>query len=202
MRSSFVLATAALLLGVSGSLAAQSPSCQCGIREVNGPEDNPNRRSGPWAAIGLGGGAESFNTYNGFGWSHDQWGGVGYIKAGLALGQTLSVGGEGTIWLTDYADHRRTLGSIMIIGQLYPVPRGGFFLKGGGGWTRDVLRQYFVSGPSTQFSQDGWGVVAGLGYDIRIAPNSSITPTVDFVLHRYHTQDERLIILGLGFTFH
>ena len=202
MRTFRVLLSAGLVLGWAGLLTAQECTCHPGLREVNGSEENPNRRSGPWAALGFGGGAESFNSYNGFGWSNSQWGGLAYLKAGLALGQNLSVGAEGTIWFTEYADQRRAIGSIMIIGQLYPVARGGFFLKGGGGWTRDETRQYFPSNPSQKFARDGWGVVAGLGYDVRIAPNVSITPGVDLVGQRYQAADERLVNLSLGFTFH
>ncbi|HTG84177.1 MAG TPA: hypothetical protein VL853_05180, partial [Gemmatimonadales bacterium] len=113
-----------------------------------------------------------------------------------------TIGGEGQLWIHEFPQYRRMLGSIMIIGQLYPVARGGFFLKGGAGWTRDDLRLYYSPPTPIQAERNGWGFVAGMGYDVRIAKDVSITPSVDFVDHYYDIQEERMLNMGLAITFH
>jgi len=202
MRWLRLIGIAVLLGSVTAPLSAQGHECQCGLREVKESDTNPNRRSGVWASLGAGAGVESFNAFDGFGWSNGLWGGVVYGKAGLTVGQNLTVGGEGQLWIHEFPDYRRTLGSIMIIGQLYPVARGGFFLKGGAGWTRDDLRLYYTPQSPVQTEQNGWGWVAGVGYDVRIAKDVSITPSFDFVDHYYDITEERMVNMGLAITFH
>ena len=202
MNWSRILGCAALAGAFALPLAAQEPDCHCGLREVKQSELTPNRRQGLWGAIGVGGGAESFNSYDGLGWSNDRWGGLVFAKAGFTVNQNLTIGGEGQLWVTEYSNYRRTLGSLMIIGQLYPAAKQGFFLKGGGGWTRDQLRLYYTPTTPAPSYRSGWGWVAGMGYDFRIAPSVSITPSLDFVGQRFHAHDERLINFGMAITFH
>src|SRR5262245_21425346 len=49
----------------------------CGLREVSDRRDD-HRRDGFFAAIGLGGGSESFDANDGLGWSDDKGGATGY----------------------------------------------------------------------------------------------------------------------------
>lgn len=191
-----------LVAGTASGLAAQERDCHCGgLREVRHSNFNPNRRQGFWASLGAGGGAESFDANNGLGWSHDTWGGLVFGKAGFTVSQAFTVAAEGDLWLRDYPDSRRNLGSLMIVGQIYPAPRGAFFLKGGAGWTRDETDQFFAPG-ATHTHENGWGFVAGLGYDARVARGVSITPSLDFVGHRYATHDERMLNVGVAITIH
>ena len=201
MRWPRIIGMTALLVSVTAPLFAQDHDCQCGLREVKESETNPNRRQGLWAALGGGAGVESFNAYNGLGWSNGLWGGLVFARLGLALNQNLTIGAEGDLWIRDYPGYRRTMGSLMIIGQIYPVSKGGFFLKGGGGWTRDDLHLYSFH-PSIPPHRTGWGYVAGLGYDARVAQNVSITPSIDFTEQYYGGVDERMINLGLAITLH
>jgi hypothetical protein len=192
----------ALLGSVTAPLFAQGHDCPCGLREVKESETNPNRRHGIWASLGGGAAVESFNAFDGLGWSNGLWGGLVFGKAGLTLGQNLTIGAEGQLWIHEFPDYRRTLGSIMIIGQLYPLSRGPFFLKGGAGWTRDDLRLYYTPQVGIPTERNGWGFVAGMGYDVRIAKDVSITPSVDFVDQYYDLQEERMLNMGLAITFH
>jgi hypothetical protein len=192
----------AVLFGTMTAPLSAQHECQCGLREVKESDNNPNRRSGIWASLGAGAGVESFNAYDGLGWTNGIWGGVVSGKAGLTVGQNLTIGGEGQLWIHEFPQYRRMLGSIMIIGQLYPVARGGFFLKGGAGWTRDDLRLYYSPPTPIQTERNGWGFVAGIGYDVRIGKDVSITPSVDFVDHYYDIQEERMLNMGLAITFH
>jgi len=176
--------------------------CNCGgLREVSGHRDS--RREGFFAAIGLGGGAESFDANDGLGWSDDKGGAVGYIKVGGTVSQSLLLGAELNGWAAQYQrqGYDRSLGSLMFIGQWYPSARGDFWLRGGLGWARDHLSIYGTSG-NINSHENGTAFALGLGYDFRVAHNVSITPTLDLQGQRYDTHDERLISLGLGVTFH
>ncbi len=172
-----------------------------GLREVSGR--NFSRRSGFFAAIGLGGGAESFDANDGLGWSDDKGGATGYLKLGGTVSQNLLLGAEFNGWAAEYhrQGYNRSLGSAMFIAQWYPAREGDFWLRGGLGWARDNLTEY---GTTTDFKrhENGTALALGLGYDFRVARNVSITPTLDFQGQRYDSHDERLVSIGVGVTFH
>ena len=176
--------------------------CNCGgLREVSNHRDS--RREGFFAAVGLGGGAESFDANDGLGWSDDKGGAVGYIKVGGAVSQSLLLGAELNGWAAQYQrqGYDRSLGSLMFIAQWYPASRGDFWLRGGLGWSRANLSIYGTSGDINSH-RNGTAFALGMGYDVRVAHNVSITPTLDLQAQRYDNYDERLISLGLGVTFH
>jgi hypothetical protein len=171
-----------------------------GLREVDGGSNNNDRR-GFWLGIGLGGGAESFDAKDGLGWSEEHWGGAAHLKLGGTVSQNFLLGAELQGWGRNYGSYDRSLSSLMIIGQWYVIPRGPIFVKGGLGLTRDQFTNRVLGGPP-DFHQDGTGLVLGVGLDGRVARNVSITPFLDLIAHRYRDQDERLLNIGVGVTFH
>lgn len=176
--------------------------CDCGgLREVSGR--NSSRREGFFAAIGIGGGSESFDANDGLGWSDDKGGAVGYIKVGGTVSQSLLLGAEANGWAARYQrqGYDRSLGSLMFIAQWYPAREGDFWLRGGLGWARDNLSIYGTSS-NINSHENGTALAVGLGYDFRVARNVSITPSLDFQGQRYDTHDERLVSIGVGVTFH
>jgi len=176
--------------------------CDCGgLREVSGSRGN--RREGFWAAVGIGGGSESFDANDGLGWSDDKGGVVGYIKLGGAVSQSLMLGGELNGWAARYQrlGYDRSLGSLMFIAQWYPARRSDFWLRGGAGWARDNLSIYGTTGDINSH-ENGTALALGFGYDFRVARNVSITPSLDLQGQRYDSHDERLLSIGVGVTFH
>ena len=199
----------ACLTAAPTALAAQAPGhprAHCsdcgGLREVS--DRSLNRRQGFWIAGGLGVGSESFDANDGLGWSDGKAGGVGYVKLGGTVSQSLLLGGEAQIWGARYygQDYDRTLGSLMFIAQFYPASEGAFWIRGGVGWARDDLTLYSPPPNTLVTGRNGTALAIGLGYDFRVARNVSLTPTLDLVGQHYETHDERVLSLGLGVTFH
>lgn len=169
-----------------------------GLREVD--DSRYDRRKGFWLTAGIGGGSESFDANDGLGWSDDKGGGLGYVKLGGTVSQSLLLGAEFNAWGTRYRyeGYDRSLTSAMFIAQWYPAPRGDFWLRGGVGFARDYLD---IDG-EPQTHENGTALAVGLGYDIRVSRNVSVTPMLDLQGHRYDSHDERLVNIGLGITFH
>jgi hypothetical protein len=169
-----------------------------GLREVDDRRDE--RRKGFWLTAGLGAGSESFDANDGLGWSDDKGGGLAYLKLGGTVSPSLLLGAEFNAWGTRYRfeDYDRGLTSAMFIAQWYPDSRGDFWLRGGAGFARDYLD--IDGGARTR--ENGMALAVGLGYDIRVGRNVSITPMLDLQGQHYDTHDERLVNIGLGITFH
>ena len=196
----------ALLAAAAGQAQAQRERPPRGLREVR--SSGPNPREGFWLAIGLGAGAESFRADDGLGWSDDKGGAVGYLKLGGTVSPSLLLGAEAQVWSARYygrtylEDYDRTLGSLLAIAQVYPSSRGAVWLKGGVGFARDELDLF---GPPTRPTVTGRNGVAfdlGLGYDVRVGRQVSVTPSLDLVWQRYESHDERLVNLAIVVTFH
>ena len=148
--------------------------CDCGgLREVSGRQDH--RREGFFAAVGLGGGSESFDANDGLGWSDDKGGAAGYVKVGGAVSQSLLLGAELNGWAAQYQrqGYDRSLGSLMFIAQWYPASRGDFWLRGGLGWSRDHLSIYGSTGDINSH-ENGTALAVGLGYDFRVGRKLSL----------------------------
>lgn len=171
-----------------------------GLREVD--DRRYDRRQGFWLTAGLGAGSESFDADDGLGWSDDKGGGLAYLKLGGTVSQSLLLGAEFNAWGTRYRyeGYDRGLTSAMFIAQLYPAPRSDFWLRGGLGFARDYLN---IDGDGqSQTHENGTALAIGLGYDIRIGRNVSLTPMLDLQGMHFDSHDERLVNIGLGITFH
>ena len=82
------------------------------------------------------------------------------------------MGGEFNGWVKSVSDLTEDVGNASVAVYLYPAAKSGFFVKGGVGWAVFRLSE---SGRSTQ--TNGFGLLGGLGYDIRIGRMVSLTPT-------------------------
>ncbi len=86
----------------------------------------------------------------------------------------------------------------------YPTPASGLFLRGGLGFA-----DYQEEGSD---ASTGFGVTLGLGYDIRVGTNFSLTPVANFSWGSVGDVQsgpgtvlgvkENVFQLGLGFTWH
>jgi hypothetical protein len=156
-------------------------------------QGHPQTRQGFWFNGGLG--------YGSLG-CQDCSGREGALSGGLAIGGTLSrkvLLGVGTnAWSKSQGGARLTVGTVTALIRFYPSSTGGFFLLGGLG-VGSVRAQ--VSGFGSA-SETGAGALVGLGYDIRVAQNVSLTPYWNGFAMSSSNADANVGQLGLGITVH
>ena len=106
---------------------------------------------------------------------------TGFLGVGGAISQSFLLGGEAVGWskVTSSNDNR-SLGAANAVATFYPSKREGLFLKAGVGLSWIYGDQELSDGRIESLSQTGLGYVAGLGYDIRIQRNTSVTAIVNF----------------------
>jgi hypothetical protein len=181
---------------------------------VDGEAQHPQVRKGFW--IGFGFGYSSADVSCDGCPSGDRAGGVStYLKMGGTLNSKVLLGGEINGMTTDGSFGPTSVGGVTsMVGAFsgtvtyYPAVKSGFFVKGGAGFSL--------------FTQDdavntldgmGWGLLAGIGYDLRVGRNISLTPVANFYfgqpgnLTSGNTTmvtglSQNVIDIGLGITFH
>ena len=106
---------------------------------------------------------------------------TGFFGVGGALAQSFLLGFEAAGWskVTDGNDNR-SLGAANAVATWYPSTREGFFIKAGLGLGWVYGDQELSDGRIESLSQTGISYVAGLGYDMRIQRNTSVTAIVNF----------------------
>lgn len=177
MRTLMKAATVLALLAVPALLRAQTPQT----------------REGFWFNAGLG--------YGSLG-CQDCDSRTGALSGNLAIGGTVSprfllgVGTNG--WTKSEDGVTLTVGTLTALARFYPSATGGFFLEGGLG-VGSVSANVSGFGSS---SESGAGVVLGLGYDVRIGKNVSITPFWNGVAINTGDGDANFGQIGLGITIH
>lgn len=143
-------------------------------------------------------------------------GGVGYGSAGcdgcdgregaptisLTFGGTISpkflLGASLDGWSKESGGTTITIGTLLARMRFYPSAGGGFFLTAGLGMGTVTAE---ISGLGSD-SETGTGVLIGLGYDIRVGRNLSITPFWQgFATHTSNT-DFNVGQIGVGITTH
>jgi hypothetical protein len=143
-------------------------------------------RSGLWLGAGLGTGGDG-----------SDFGGVsGNFAVGGTVNQRLLLGLGSSDWRVAADRTIATIGTLDARAQFYPEADGGFFLTGGLGLG------FFRMDDSGSGPDIGSGIVLGLGYDARVATNTSVTTFINRV--GFHTSDPRgnFIQLGVGVTAH
>ena len=106
---------------------------------------------------------------------------TGFLGVGGALSQAVLLGVEAAGWskVTDNNDNR-SMGVANGVVTWYPSRREGFFIKGGVGLGWIYGDQELSDGSIQSVSKSGIGYSAGLGYDMRIQRNTSVTAVVNF----------------------
>jgi hypothetical protein len=155
-------------------------------------QKNAPIRDGFWVSGGLG--------YGSLGC--DLCGGTreGGLSGDLSLGGTISprfllgVGTSG--WTKSEQGATLTVGTLDARVRFYPSTTGGFFLTGGLGFAS--VRQTGI-GTATE---NGVGTILGLGWDIRMARNASITPYWNGFAMKNNNTDANVGQVGLAVTLH
>ena len=91
---------------------------------------------------------------------------------------------------------------VSFVALLYPASTADFYLKAGAGIAKTDL-----SGGGQSYNATGYGLTAGLGYDMRVAKNFSLSP---FAAYLYMPGADvsgvklggNVFQVGLGFTWH
>lgn len=139
-----------------------------------------SRRQGFWIGFGLGGG---WNTSDGLD-DEQPAGGAAFIRLGGTVSPKVLLGADAMGWSRDLDGSTVTRGHTTFTVMFYPDPVGGFFLKGGVGasWI-SVSSQ--ILGATVTATKNGFGTTGGLGFDIRVSDNWSITPAADFLFQAF-----------------
>jgi hypothetical protein len=149
---------------------------------------------------------QGFWFSGGFGWGtlgcQDCSSREGGFSGSLAIGGTLSsklLLGAGTHgWTKEENGVRLSAGTLTAQVRFYPSSTGNFFLLGGlGVGQMDIQISGFGSA-----SEMGVGAVLGLGYDIRIGSNVSLTPFWNGVALSNDNGDANFGQIGLSITTH
>ena len=122
----------------------------------------------------------------------------GYLKLGGTINKHLLLGGETDGWTKSENGTTFTAANASFAAHYYPQPASGFFLRGGVGFS-----EARASSGGLTASNSGVGATAGIGYDLRIAEMTSITPVVNFVWgHPASGESQHILQFALGITFH
>ena len=125
----------------------------------------------------------------------------GGLSGGIAIGGSLSqkvllgVGTNG--WTKSESGATLSVGTLAALIRFYPSSTGGFFLLGGLG-----VGRVHLGGAGFDASQTGAAALVGLGYDIRVGQNVSLTPYWNGFAMSSDNTDANVGQIGLGITVH
>ena len=178
-----------MLLALGGMLLPLDASAQ-----VN-PQTRQTRQ-GFWINFGLGYGTLGCVDCS------DREGG---LSGGLALGGTLGerwlLGVGTTGWTKSEEGATLTASTITATARFYPALGSGFFLLGGLG-LGSLDARFDYQGFAVSAGRTGAGAVLGLGWDLRVGDNVSLTPFWNGYAIALDGGDANVGQLGIGLTVH
>jgi len=170
---------------------------------------HPQTREGFWIGFGFGHGSADLKspTLDSLGATGREGGATGFVKLGGTLSKSVLLGGEVNAWVKSEGGVTFTVGNVSAAAYFYPAPKTGFFVKGGVGYGST---RFSNSRPATA---SGFGFAAGVGYDVRVGANISLTPVANFYFGSDGDMTENgtkvisslkhnVFDIGLGITFH
>jgi hypothetical protein len=192
-----------LVVLVAGALVGSSSPAWAG---------HPQDRQGFWIGAGFG-----YGSAHGEASCEDCQGGdregsfTAFVKLGGTLNKHVLLGMETNAWIKEEGDVTLTLGSVTGTVTFYPQPSAGFFLKAGAGFSyvsTDLQDETFT----VSASKTGWGILTGIGYDVRVGRNISLTPCVNYYFGKPGDLSgdgetiggwkQNVVSVELGITFH
>jgi len=117
----------------------------------------------------------------------------GYLKLGGTLRQNILLGVETNGWTKSELGNRLTMGNVSGAIYWYPMTTNGMFVKAGAGYS--VLDNGFAS-------TSGFGLLGGVGYDVRVGRNLSVTPVANWFRGSFDGGSANVLQIGLGVTSH
>jgi hypothetical protein len=187
---------------VAGSLLLSSADAWAG---------HPQERTGFWIGFGVGYGSAGVNCDD-CDLDERESSFTGFFKLGGTLNERVLLGMESNGWFKEEDGGTLILGSVTGTVTFYPSATGGFFLKGGVGLSY-IDTEFREGSFSVGLDKTGWGVLAGIGYDVRVGRNFSLTPTVNYYYGKpgdiafegeavFGGWSQNVVSFELGLTFH
>jgi hypothetical protein len=134
------------------------------------------------------------------------------IEVGGTISRHVRLGAEFFGWDQSMGDAKGRLAMVMAATRWYPDGSLPFYLKFGFGVSNGVAEGADSSGTEFSEKRTGLGIMIGLGWDLRVARNFSVTLTGgqysgllgDFVVPAGTAQDllSMAYVVGLGVTIH
>lgn len=156
-------------------------------------QDRPQTRQGFWISVGLGGGSLGCENCG----DDRENGGTAQIALGGTLSPRFQLGASSNAWAKEVNGVDVTMSSLAAVAKFYPWVARGFYLSGGLGVGRITFKEGSVS-----LSEDGTSAILGLGYDIRVGKNFSITPFLNGVGASFDGNRSDFNQVGIGVTWH
>jgi hypothetical protein len=157
---------------------------------------NAQTRQGFWIGGGLGYGSLGLSC-DGCG-EVDRTGGIsGYAKLGGTLRQNILIGVETNGWTKNQDGATVSLANLSGAAYWYPMPTTGLFIKAGAGYSILSVDSGFGTG-----NDSGFGLLGGVGYDVRMGRNLSITPVANYYRGGFDGGSANVLQIGVGVTSH
>jgi hypothetical protein len=156
-------------------------------------QDVARTRDGFWLNAGMGYGSLGCQDCSS---REGSW--IGGLALGGSLSQKVLLGAGFNGWTKSESGATLTVGTLTALIRYYPSATGGFFLTGGLGL--GSIRAE-LSGFGSD-SETGVGALVGLGYDVRVGPNVSLTPYWNGFAMASSNTDANVGQIGLGVTVH
>lgn len=187
--SRFIVIGVVIMFAAAGPAMAQdSPTPIASAPAASSVTGHPQTREGFWFNAGFGYGSLGCESCAGR---------ASGLSGGLSLGGTMTphvlLGFGTTGWTKSVGGERLSAGTLDLRTRYYPVTRSGFFLTGGIG-----VGSVSFAGDS----ESGVGVVIGVGWDIRVGKNTSLTAFYNGFAMSNADLDANVGQIGIGVTIH
>jgi hypothetical protein len=126
-----------LFIAFGGFIAFGSAAAQDTPRGLS--EVREGGRAGFWGGFSIGAGGEAFDLRDGAGYSEELYRPTVSLRLGGTVNPSLRLGGEVLAWIDEHDRTTESLTSVLFVGQLYPLPTTGLYLKGGLGLGRNAV---------------------------------------------------------------
>lgn len=127
------------------------------------------------------------------------------MSGALALGGTLNdrwlLGGTANGWTKSEDGATLTVAVVTALARFYPMAASGFFVQGGLGFGKVEVGATF-EGSSFSVGESGAGAILGIGYDVRVSSNISVSPYWNAYAMSTDLFDANVGQLGLALTVH
>ena len=163
--------------------------------------EEQDRRVGFWFSLGVGAGWNITDAPN---VDERPQGKGGYIRVGGTLTPQVLLSGEVIGRAISEGDTTVARANVTLSMLIFPSRTGGFFIKGGIGFS-----SVGTLSEASWSSNQGVGVTAGAGFDVRVGGNLYVTPNVDWLWQSFPSPagdnlwtTQRLLLVTVGLTWH
>jgi outer membrane protein with beta-barrel domain len=153
-------------------------------------------RQGFWVGGGMGYGSLGLSC-SGCGDVPREGGLSVYAALGGTLRQNILLGVETNVWTDSEGGARITMGNFSGAAYWYPMATQGLFIKAGAGYSNLAVDDGVSSA-----SDGGFGLLGGVGYDLRVGRNLSITPVANWFRGGFDGGSANVLQFGIGVTSH